>query len=67
MSCSQDEDNQLGVANLTNDPVVADPVTPQASQIAAQCLSEAPRVFRGSDSFPEIADDVSLRLAIQSL
>ncbi len=56
---------QLAVDNLAKDTVIANAVTPKASQIRLQWLVKPSRAFGSSDSLVKIGNDLPLGLAIK--
>lgn len=61
MADGHDQHQQLLVFDLAQNPVIADPVTPQPGQVCFESLSEAARIGVARNPFVEIADDVPLR------
>jgi len=63
---NREEDNRLlSVANVADQPVVADAMAPEASFLAAQGLPEFSGIGSGFDSLPEVANDEELSLRVK--
>jgi len=52
---------QLLVFDLAENPVIADPVTPQPGQLCFESLPEASRMGVAPNPFVEMGDDIPLR------
>ena len=67
MSQGEDGNRFLGIANVADDAVVADAVSPQPFFLTAQRFAKLVRIGGFSDSFAEIADEFSLDLLVEFL
>ena len=65
MTDLQPQDDEAVILEAADEPIVSDPVTPQAGEVPAQRLSKLSGVFRPGNSLPQIAEDLLLCLGCQ--
>jgi hypothetical protein len=65
VSNRDDEHDEAVVLDRGDDAVVADPITPQALEVAGKRVTETARVLLGSDPLAQKAQDATLRLDIE--